>query len=297
MAASHGTRAWIASFALLACAALCGCATTAQTASASVPGHCMRLVGLDEHGRSVIAETGAGAVRYHLQQHGPEPEIETLTEAECRLHQICDAEGPKLEVFGLSPAERFQFASTPAPGEATVDVPGLGTRTLSFAPREDASGETAWTLRIDGEVPSVLHRAASTLDPEHVRWYRAGAYLWLELQTRSPEAACAAWAVNLDEAGAGALHQAALTALSAGRYDEAQALLERALPLDPDDETIAYNLACTFARKGDDAQALRWLEQAFQLDRDGRLRAEAMKDPDLERLRSNDAFVQLLAGG
>jgi tetratricopeptide (TPR) repeat protein len=64
----------------------------------------------------------------------------------------------------------------------------------------------------------------------------------------------------------------------------ARELYEEALAGDPDDKWGLYDFACWHALYGDEAEARRLLDRAIELGGD-EVRAQAAKDPDLERLR------------
>lgn len=77
-----------------------------------------------------------------------------------------------------------------------------------------------------------------------------------------------------------------------GRPDDARAALARALAIDPDDNLVRYNAACTMALLGDHDQALDLLERWVQsTGRHGLYHAR--QDPDLEALRGRARFEAL----
>jgi uncharacterized Ntn-hydrolase superfamily protein len=78
-----------------------------------------------------------------------------------------------------------------------------------------------------------------------------------------------------------------------GKYDEAIARGEEAARLDPDSGQPYYHLACYYARAGDSAKALHYLEWAVRLD--PRLKKSAAEDPDLAPLRNKVEFKRLVA--
>lgn len=69
---------------------------------------------------------------------------------------------------------------------------------------------------------------------------------------------------------------------------------DQALSLDPKNATAVYNKACTFSLQGQSEKALEMLSQALNLDL--KVSDLAASDVDLDPLRSEPAFQQLMAG-
>jgi tetratricopeptide (TPR) repeat protein len=80
--------------------------------------------------------------------------------------------------------------------------------------------------------------------------------------------------------------------LNRGDYVAAQELFERALRREPEAAHIHYGLAATRARLGAIDTALKSLERALDLQPSLRIRAQ--KDQDLNALRSDPDFEQLI---
>lgn len=91
--------------------------------------------------------------------------------------------------------------------------------------------------------------------------------------------------------------QAGITALQAGRPDDAVAHFARCALLDPGHPVPAYNAACGLALAGDLARAEGWLERAVELGLGlSDERFEGMRrDPDLARLHGRPAWAELVA--
>jgi len=75
-------------------------------------------------------------------------------------------------------------------------------------------------------------------------------------------------------------------------YDQALTLLEELIRLEPDSVYASYNLACLYALKGEDDQALHMLETAIELGFEEL--AFARHDPDLTSLREHERFRKLV---
>ncbi len=91
--------------------------------------------------------------------------------------------------------------------------------------------------------------------------------------------------LQLSELGAGLLRQ--------GRYREAAFCLESSVAVAPGNPVYAYNAACALARSGQREKALECLRRAVSNGfKDGALMA---RDPDLESLRKEPSFAQILA--
>ena len=76
----------------------------------------------------------------------------------------------------------------------------------------------------------------------------------------------------------------------------AAADFETAIALEPRDAQAHYNLACVYALRGSDDEALEHLAAAVYL-KPARYRAMAREDPDLASCRDLPAFEEALAAG
>ena len=81
---------------------------------------------------------------------------------------------------------------------------------------------------------------------------------------------------------------AATLAINGGQYDQAIAHLRLVRDEDPDNDHAIYMLAVAHAQRGEHAEAVAHLERAVALNPENR--ALARHDPDLEPLRTGDAF-------
>ena len=81
---------------------------------------------------------------------------------------------------------------------------------------------------------------------------------------------------------------AATLAINGGRYDQAIVHLRLVRDEDPDNDHAIYMLAVAHAQRDEHAEAVAHLERAIHLNRENR--ALARNDPDLEPLRSDEAF-------
>lgn len=77
-----------------------------------------------------------------------------------------------------------------------------------------------------------------------------------------------------------------------GERDRALAWARQALAIDPEEPSILYNVACTYALLGQTEEAIDCLEKVTE--RGHWYRDWAAKDPDLDSLRSNPRFQALL---
>lgn len=79
----------------------------------------------------------------------------------------------------------------------------------------------------------------------------------------------------------------------AGLYDKGLEMDKRLAVLCPEDETVFYNLGCSFALTGHKDQAIEALEKAVAL---GYYDADHLKkDEDLKSLHDEDAFQRLVS--
>jgi len=76
-------------------------------------------------------------------------------------------------------------------------------------------------------------------------------------------------------------------------YPSARTHLEKAVRLEPDCVDACYNLACLFALIDEPEQGLKYLRRAISLS--PKVRAWAKEDGDMERLRKEPAFRELMA--
>ncbi|MBW1990153.1 MAG: tetratricopeptide repeat protein [Deltaproteobacteria bacterium] len=80
--------------------------------------------------------------------------------------------------------------------------------------------------------------------------------------------------------------------LSQGQYDVAGQSFSRAMAVSPAYADPVYNMACLYAKKGDNTLALQYLEKAVGLNPEA---ADwAREDPDLEAVSSSPAFQRLV---
>jgi tetratricopeptide (TPR) repeat protein len=91
---------------------------------------------------------------------------------------------------------------------------------------------------------------------------------------------------------ADSLYDRGVIELNRGEYVAAQELFERALKREPEAAHIHYGLAATRARLGAIDQALKSLRRA--LDLQPKLRIRAQRDSDLNALRSDPEFEQIV---
>jgi tetratricopeptide (TPR) repeat protein len=91
---------------------------------------------------------------------------------------------------------------------------------------------------------------------------------------------------------ADSLYDRGVIELNRGEYVAAQELFERALKREPEAAHIHYGLAASRARLGAIDTALKSLRRA--LDLQPKLRIRAQRDHDLNPLRSDPEFEQLV---
>ena len=86
----------------------------------------------------------------------------------------------------------------------------------------------------------------------------------------------------------------ALALARAERYEEAKHQADKALELSPDDPVMSYNAACFYARLGEKSSAIKALRSAFDA---GYVNFEWLKrDPDLESIRNEPEYIELMKG-
>jgi serine/threonine protein kinase/tetratricopeptide (TPR) repeat protein len=97
-------------------------------------------------------------------------------------------------------------------------------------------------------------------------------------------------ALNPDDARA--LTMGAVAQCRTGEREEGLRWAERAVRVDPEDPGVAYNVACLYALEGEREKAIDFLEHALGAGFGNREWFE--RDPDLESLRGDARFMQLL---
>lgn len=85
---------------------------------------------------------------------------------------------------------------------------------------------------------------------------------------------------------------AATLAINDSRYDDGVAQLEAVLREFPDHDYASYMLGVAQAFRGNASAAVNHLRRSFELNSENLVHAR--RDPDLERLRQDDGFRQLL---
>jgi adenylate cyclase len=103
-------------------------------------------------------------------------------------------------------------------------------------------------------------------------------------------------ALSKDPTNGAALAAGASSLIMVGEIEQAKDWLQRALLLDPDNLMVRYNVACSLTFRNSDLDgAIGLLEPYFeQIDSPGQVR-HAEIDPDLDPLREDPRFVQMLA--
>jgi quercetin dioxygenase-like cupin family protein len=81
----------------------------------------------------------------------------------------------------------------------------------------------------------------------------------------------------------------------AGRLDESRAIMEQQIAQRPDHWGPHYNAACLEALSGNTDEALDHLRRAKELDTDGQAAQYFREDSDLDSLRDDPRFQELLA--
>jgi adenylate cyclase len=102
-------------------------------------------------------------------------------------------------------------------------------------------------------------------------------------------------AISQDQANGAALGYGASSLAVLGDADRAKEWIRRALLIDPDNQTMRYNLACSLTTYlGDSEAALDLLDAYFETVAQSDLK-HAMVDPDMDRLRDHPRFKSMVA--
>jgi tetratricopeptide (TPR) repeat protein len=88
---------------------------------------------------------------------------------------------------------------------------------------------------------------------------------------------------------------AAVPAWERGDWDEAERLHREGLAAHPGNASLLYNLAGVLAQRGEHEEALDLLRRS--LEKEPKYRKDAETDPDLEPLRSDRRFRDVVGGG
>ncbi|WP_442937822.1 tetratricopeptide repeat protein [Nostoc sp.] len=81
----------------------------------------------------------------------------------------------------------------------------------------------------------------------------------------------------------------------AGRYQDSLASCDKALILNPNDESSYYGKSCCYVLQGDIELTIENLQQAINLN-PCRCRSEARTNPDFDSIRNDARFQALLQG-
>ncbi len=88
---------------------------------------------------------------------------------------------------------------------------------------------------------------------------------------------------------------AAMPHIDAGDLEEARAIMEQLIAENPDHWSVHYNAGCFEALAGDSDAALAHLRRAKELDSEGQSAQYFREDSDLDPLRDDPRFQELLA--
>jgi tetratricopeptide (TPR) repeat protein len=89
-----------------------------------------------------------------------------------------------------------------------------------------------------------------------------------------------------------ALYLEGVAASNAGKLDEALKMLDRAVEMRPQEAAYLYARASVRALQGQADPASHDLRRAIQLD--GKLRFQALNDPDFEKVRDEASFIDVI---
>ena len=218
---------------------------------------------------------------------------------------------------GLAAAERA-LALNPDLAEAHA----VKARILSEENRYDEAGhEIDIALRLDPESYQVNRAAAllrfrqkqieeaipyweKALTLEQDNFGSAGMLVTVYTALGKHEAAQRAAKITLercekvlarDSNNGAAMGHVSLALAVLGQHERAKEWMERALLIDPDNITMRYNFVCTLANfLGDKEAALEMLRPAFEQMGTGMIH-HAKVDPDLDRIRDDPRFKEMLA--
>jgi adenylate cyclase len=104
-------------------------------------------------------------------------------------------------------------------------------------------------------------------------------------------------AIERDPANIAALTTAAAALVILGQESRARECIDRASLLDPDNVSTLYNLSCTLnCELADHEAALAMLERFFERLTSTTILKHVQADPDMDSLRDNPRFIEMLAG-
>lgn len=89
------------------------------------------------------------------------------------------------------------------------------------------------------------------------------------------------------------MNNMATAQMQLGKLNKAEKTLLKILDLEPGSASASYNLACTYSLSGLKALSFFYLEKAFSIN--PALKQQAKTDPDLEYIRKQDLFKELLS--
>jgi len=99
-------------------------------------------------------------------------------------------------------------------------------------------------------------------------------------------------AFRIDPGCVAALNNLGVILMAEKNYSEARSRFEKAIRLKPEYVDPCYNLACLFALTDQSEQGLRYLKRAVSLD--PKVKAWAIEDADLEKLRNMKGFREIV---
>jgi adenylate cyclase len=102
-------------------------------------------------------------------------------------------------------------------------------------------------------------------------------------------------AITQDATNGSALASGAICLALLGETDRSREWVQRALFLDPDNLNMRYNVACSFALSGDTDEAINTMEPWFQVVNSATRIRHSEADPDLDPIRNDPRFKEMLA--
>lgn len=237
------------------------------------------VAGVKVQKEAIVAKKKSGVGNNKKAVPQAPPTVPAKKVATKEPHKSIKVTAPKIKI---STSARKESRSTPKPAIRSVRIPRQQAATQALRAFERAV--KTFNLRQFSEAKALFEELQHRYHQEVEIISRSQTYIQV---CNVRLAGNRTLPRNADE-----FYDRGVVALNVGNFTQARSFFEKALKLRPDDSHTLYSLAATHAQTGSTDQALTYLQQAVQ--RQPRLRQQALQDTDFSTLKDDRRFLELL---